>query len=218
MKRQIAMRTALCAALLAAPWMPGARAADGGLVKIDGSSTVFPITEAVAEEFQQKNAGMKATVGISGTGGGFKAFCRGEIDVADASRPIKTGAGSETELCRSGGIEPFEVQVAIDGLAVVVHKDNDFVTDLKVSELRSEERRVGKGDWSSDVCSSDLAAPAAASRRSAVARSTSPTPAARSRPARAPRRNCAGAAASSPSRSRSPSTALPSWSTRTTTS
>ncbi len=103
-------------------------------IHIDGSSTVYPIAEAWAEEFADC-AGIEADVAFSGTGGGFKAFCRGEIDVADASRPIKTGAGSETETCQRAGIQPFEVQVAIDGLAVVVHKDNDFVTDLKVSEL-----------------------------------------------------------------------------------
>lgn len=101
---------------------------------IDGSSTVYPIAEAWAEEFADC-AGLEVDVAFSGTGGGFQKFCRGEIDIADASRPIKTGAGSETEICQSGGIQPFEIQVAIDGLAVVVNKDNTFVTDLKVSEL-----------------------------------------------------------------------------------
>lgn len=103
-------------------------------VDIDGSSTVFPVAEAWAEEFAQC-AGIEANVAFSGTGGGFQKFCRGEIDVSDASRPIKTGPGSETENCQKAGITPFEIQVAIDGLAVVVPKANTWVTDLKVSEL-----------------------------------------------------------------------------------
>ncbi len=100
-------------------------------IDIDGSSTVYPIAEAWAEEFAHC-AGIEANVAFSGTGGGFQKFCRGEIDVSDASRPIKS---SESSACTAAGISPFEVQVAIDGLAVVVSKENTFVNDLKVSEL-----------------------------------------------------------------------------------
>ncbi|MEJ2311416.1 MAG: substrate-binding domain-containing protein [Gemmatimonadales bacterium] len=83
----------------------------GGMVTLDGSSTVFPISEAMAEEFQIANPGVRVTVGISGTGGGFKKFCVGETDISDASRPIKE---SERELCGENGIRPIEVPVAWD--------------------------------------------------------------------------------------------------------
>src|ERR1700741_1141356 len=85
-------------------------AAEGGIIKVDGSSTVFPITEAVAEEFQIQNRGkVKVTVGIAGTGGGFKKFCRGETDVQDASRPI---LAAEMEACRAAGIKYYELPIA----------------------------------------------------------------------------------------------------------
>ena len=104
------------------------------LIQIDGSSTVYPITEAVAEEFQAKSGGdIRVTVGISGTGGGFKRFCRGETDISNASRPIKK---SEMELCAEAGIKYFELPVAFDGLTVVVNKENDFVDYLTVAELK----------------------------------------------------------------------------------
>jgi phosphate transport system substrate-binding protein len=103
------------------------------LVKIDGSSTVFPITEAVAEEFQKaKKGSVRVTVGISGTGGGFKKFCRGEIDISDASRPIKS---SEMEECKKAGIKYIELPIAFDALTVVVNPKNPLgsigVADLK---------------------------------------------------------------------------------------
>lgn len=103
-------------------------------VKIDGSSTVYPITEAVAEEFQKskKNA-VKVTVGISGTGGGFKKFCRGETDISDASRPILK---KEMEDCRAAGIEYFELPIAFDALTVVINPANDFVKQMTVEELK----------------------------------------------------------------------------------
>lgn len=103
-------------------------------IAIDGSSTVYPISEAWAGEFA-RCAGIEANVAFSGTGGGFQKFCRGEIDVTGASRPIKTGAGSETDNCQKAGITPFEIAVAIDGLAVVIPKSNTFVDHLTVSEL-----------------------------------------------------------------------------------
>lgn len=94
---------------------------------------MFPITEAVAEEFQLENRGTRVTVGISGTGGGFKKFCSGEADISDASRGIKE---SELEACRANGIEPIEIPVAIDGLAVLVNPQNSFVSCMTVDELR----------------------------------------------------------------------------------
>ncbi|MGD2216159.1 MAG: substrate-binding domain-containing protein, partial [Gemmatimonadales bacterium] len=104
-----------------------------GAVRIDGSSTVFPVTEAVAEEFQIENRAVRVTVGISGTGGGFKKFCAGETDISDASRRIKE---SELEACRAAGIEPKEIIVAYDGLAVMVNPANDFATCMTVDELK----------------------------------------------------------------------------------
>ncbi len=104
------------------------------LVKVDGSSTVYPITEAVAEEFQIASRGkVMITVGISGTGGGFKKFCRGETDITDASRPIKP---SEVKLCKEKGIEFIEIPIAFDGIAIVVNPSNDWVDYLTVEELR----------------------------------------------------------------------------------
>jgi phosphate transport system substrate-binding protein len=102
------------------------------LIRVDGSSTVFPITEAVAEEFG-KTGGGKVIVGISGTGGGFKRFCRGETDISDASRPIKE---KEIESCQTNGIAFIELPVAYDGLSVVVNPLNTWVDYLTVKELR----------------------------------------------------------------------------------
>jgi len=116
---------------------------------VDGSSTVFPITEAVAEDFQIENRGkVMVTVGISGTGGGFKKFCRGEIDISDASRPIKP---VEVELCRKNGIEFIELPVAYDGLAVMVNPANDWVDYLTVEELKKMWEPAAQGritSWS----------------------------------------------------------------------
>lgn len=103
------------------------------LIKVDGSSTVFPITEAVAEEFQKENSGIKVMVGISGTGGGFKRFGRGETDISDASRPIKP---KEVDLARENNIEYIELPVAYDGLAVVINPGNNWVDHLTVKELK----------------------------------------------------------------------------------
>ncbi|MBI3607581.1 MAG: PstS family phosphate ABC transporter substrate-binding protein [Nitrospirae bacterium] len=103
------------------------------LIKVDGSSTVFPITEAVAEEFQKKNPKVRVTVGISGTGGGFKKFCPGETDISDASRPIKI---SEVELCADNRVGYIELPVGYDGIAVMVNPKNDWVDHLTVQELK----------------------------------------------------------------------------------
>lgn len=108
--------------------------AEDKIIKIDGSSTVYPITEAVAEEFQKaKKGSIRVTVGISGTGGGFKKFCRGEIDISDASRPILK---KEIDVCKEQGIEYIELPVAYDGLAVMVNPKNNWVKSMTVDELK----------------------------------------------------------------------------------
>ncbi len=104
-----------------------------GRITVDGSSTVQPISAAMAEEFQLANRGVQVTVGTSGTGGGFQKFCNGETDITNASRPIKE---SEVEACRANGIEPIEIAVAWDGLTVVKNPANDWLTCLTVDELR----------------------------------------------------------------------------------
>jgi phosphate transport system substrate-binding protein len=104
-----------------------------GTIKVDGSSTVFPITEAAAEEFQNANPGVQVTVGVSGTGGGFKKFVAGETDISNASRPIKD---SEAAAAKEKGIEYLEIPVAYDGLSVVVSKENTWVDKLTVAELK----------------------------------------------------------------------------------
>ncbi|GIV65936.1 MAG: PstS family phosphate ABC transporter substrate-binding protein [Chloroflexota bacterium] len=104
-----------------------------GTILVDGSSTVAPITQAVAEEFQREFPDVRVPVGISGTGGGFKKFCNGETDISNASRPIKP---SEVELCQQNGIEYIELPVAFDGLAVMVNPANDFAACLTVEELK----------------------------------------------------------------------------------
>jgi phosphate transport system substrate-binding protein len=103
------------------------------VITADGSSTVAPLTEAVAEEFQKANPGHRVTVGTSGTGGGFAKFCRDEIDISDASRPIRP---NEQEACAKAGIEYIELPVAYDGLSVVVNPKNTWVTSMTVAELK----------------------------------------------------------------------------------
>ncbi len=116
----------------------GGGAPDGsglaGTVAIDGSSTVFPILEAVVEEFQLENRGVRVTVGISGTGGGFRRFCAGEIDVADASRPITE---AERRSCTENGVEFTAVPIARDGLSIVGNAENDWARCLTLEELRA---------------------------------------------------------------------------------
>ena len=104
-----------------------------GTIIIDGSSTVFPITEAVAEEFHKVYPGISTPIGVSGTGGGFKKFVIGETDISNASRPIKD---SEAETAKANGIEYVELAVAYDGLSVMVSMQNDFVDSLTVEELK----------------------------------------------------------------------------------
>jgi len=113
------------------------------IVKIDGSSTVFPITEAVAEEFQKaKKGAVKVTVGISGTGGGFKKFCRGETDISDASRPILQ---KEMADCKAAGIEYYELPVAFDALTVVINPKNSFIRQLTVAEMKKMWEPAAQG-------------------------------------------------------------------------
>src|ERR671916_3425041 len=113
------IRRRISTAVLLAGVLSALPAAAKTLIHIDGSSTVYPVTEAVAEDFQKAQKGaVRVTVGISGTGGGFKKFCRGEIDIADASRPILK---SEMEPCRAAGIQYYELPVAYDALTVVIN-------------------------------------------------------------------------------------------------
>ncbi|MEM8544257.1 MAG: PstS family phosphate ABC transporter substrate-binding protein [Cyanobacteria bacterium P01_H01_bin.119] len=105
-----------------------------GSLTVDGSSTVFPISEAMAEEFQIANPGVQITVGSSGTGGGFEKFCNGETQVSNASREVKP---EEIEGCAENGIEMIEVPVATDALSVVVNPENDWVTCMTIDELNA---------------------------------------------------------------------------------
>ena len=131
----------LCVTLAACgPSAQDARTGGGGpasgptLISLDGSSTVFPISEAVAEEFQKTEKDVRVTVGISGTGGGFQKFCRGEIDIADASRPI---SATEVEACKKTGIEYVELPVAYDGIAIAVSPKANWVDRITVAELKT---------------------------------------------------------------------------------
>ena len=119
--------------------------AGGAVVLIDGSSTVYPISEALGEEFQ-KTSGNRVTVGLSGTGGGFKKFCRGEIDISGASRPIKE---EEIKLCQEAGVEFIELPVALDALAVIVNPENKFADCLTVEELKKIWEPSAQGKVSS---------------------------------------------------------------------
>lgn len=117
-----------------------------GTILADGSSTVFPITEAVAEEFQKEFPNVRVTAGVSGTGGGFQKFCNDETDLQNASRPVKD---SETQACSANGIEFIELTVANDGLAVVVNKDNTWAECLTTDELKKIwEPDSQVGNWS----------------------------------------------------------------------
>lgn len=113
-----------------------------GRIQIDGSSTVYPITEAVAEEFRYEHPDIRITVGVSGTGGGFKKFARGEVDIANASRPIQE---SEAKEIHAAGLNFIEIPVAYDGLAVVVSPENDFVDYLTIAELKKMWEPAAQG-------------------------------------------------------------------------
>ncbi len=113
-----------------------------GDIQIDGSSTVYPITEAVAEEFRAEAPDVRVTVGVSGSGGGFKKFSRGDIDITNASRSIKE---SEANVAKENGISFLELPVAFDGLTVVVHPENDWVKDITVAELKKMWEPAAQG-------------------------------------------------------------------------
>jgi phosphate transport system substrate-binding protein len=136
MTKRYAAAAALLSLTLAACGGGAGSGGDGltGQIQADGSSTVFPVTEAVAEEFQIAEPGVQVTVGVSGTGGGFEKFCSGETDISNASREIKE---SEAQACEASGVEYIELSVAIDGLAVVVSPENDWVTCLTTAELNA---------------------------------------------------------------------------------
>ncbi|KRQ86094.1 Phosphate-binding protein PstS precursor [Caloramator mitchellensis] len=119
-----------------------------GIVKIDGSSTVYPITQAVAEEFNKENPDVSITVGISGTGGGFKKFVVGETDINDASRKVKQ---EELDKAKTNGIDMMELEVAYDGIAVVVNPENNWVDDITTDELKLIWDKDSKVVYWSDV-------------------------------------------------------------------
>src|SRR5258708_28446355 len=104
-----------------------------GEIKIDGSSTVYLITEAAASQFKKEHAGVNITVGIAGTGGGFKKFANGETDISDASRPIKE---TEAKKCKANGIEFTAIHVAWDGIAVVINKENTWASKMTLEQLK----------------------------------------------------------------------------------
>jgi phosphate transport system substrate-binding protein len=137
-RRGVLMATALTAlSLLASACAEGGGSGGestlSGTIRIDGSSTVGPLSEAAAELFREEQSGVQITVGTSGTGGGFKKFCAGETDISDASRAI---ASSEEQLCQQNGVTYDQFQVANDGIALVVNRDNDWAQCLTVEQLR----------------------------------------------------------------------------------
>ncbi len=149
--KRTAMALGVAAAVSGALGAAPASALADTTVKIDGSSTVFPITEAVAEEFQKAKKGkVRVTVGVSGTGGGFKKFCRGETDISDASRPIKE---KEMQACKQAGIQYIELPVAYDALTVVINPKNNWAATMTVDELKKmwEPEAQGKVMKWSDV-------------------------------------------------------------------
>lgn len=140
MNMKAVLATALLGGLLASSH---AALAATPTVTVDGSSTVYPITEAVAEDFQKsKKNKVQVTVGISGTGGGFKKFCRGEIDISDASRPILK---KEMELCAQNGVKYIELPVAFDAMTVVINPKNTWAEKMTVAELKKMWEPAAQG-------------------------------------------------------------------------
>ncbi|HSH23270.1 MAG: PstS family phosphate ABC transporter substrate-binding protein [Actinomycetota bacterium] len=124
----------------------GAEASEqlSGSITADGSSTVAPVTEAIAEEFRKEQGGVQVSVGTSGTGGGFKKFCAGEIDIADASRPIKD---EEKQACSAAGVEFTEFRVGLDGLVIVTSSANTFLECLSTEQLATIFKEGGASTW-----------------------------------------------------------------------
>lgn len=138
MNNRVMSAAVVVAGLLISGCGGGRTGEEGGgsapLITIDGSSTVFPIVEAIAEEFGKANPNVRTpTVGISGTGGGFQKFCRGETDISNASRPI---SAAERDTCQNAGIDYIELPIAYDGIAIVVHPANTWATSITVAELK----------------------------------------------------------------------------------
>jgi phosphate transport system substrate-binding protein len=136
-KRTIIGIAAIAAAVMVS--CSGGGSSDGkdeltGSVRIDGSSTVYPITEAVAEEFRKSEPGVRVTIGVSGTGGGFQKFARAETDISNASRAIKD---KEIEAAEENGVSYLQLAIAYDGLAVVVHPENSWAETITVEELKT---------------------------------------------------------------------------------
>ena len=133
MFNRYALAGVVTAAMAAGITAPSAFSQGSNVVLVDGSSTVFPISEAMAEEFMADNRGTQVTVGVSGTGGGFKKFCAGEIDVTGASRPIKQ---EEKDACAAAGIEYIEVPIATDALTVVINNENTWAEEMTTDQLK----------------------------------------------------------------------------------
>jgi phosphate transport system substrate-binding protein len=143
MSKRVAVVGAGLALVAGVAGATGTAAQQPELIKVDGSSTVFPVTEAVAEEFQKhKRGAARVTVGISGTGGGFKKFCRGETDIQDASRPILK---QEMQACAQAGIKYFELPVAFDALTVAVSPANTWVKSMTIAELKKMWEPAAQG-------------------------------------------------------------------------
>lgn len=136
MFKKLALKLMVVAASLSLLLTGQAGAADNlkGTIEIDGSSTVYPITEAVAEEFGKDHKDVRVTVGVSGTGGGFKRFCNGEIPIADASRPI---TDAEKKACAAKSITYTDITVAYDGITIAINKNNTWAQKLTTAELKS---------------------------------------------------------------------------------
>lgn len=117
-----------------------------GTIKLDGSSTVHPISKVMTEAFQKSNSNVKFALGVSGTGGGFKKFCANETDITGASRPINA---EEMQLCQQNKVEYVELPIAFDGLAVVVSTQNTFAQCLKLSELKKMWEPAAQGQVTS---------------------------------------------------------------------
>lgn len=125
---------AIAAAVGCSGCSPSNSAKSAATIRVDGSSTVYPITEAVAEEFRNERPDVRAVIGFSGTGGGFKKLAAGEIDICDASRTIKD---EERAACEANGVKFVELEIAFDGLSVVVNPDNDWCDCLTVEQLKA---------------------------------------------------------------------------------
>jgi phosphate transport system substrate-binding protein len=142
-KRWLVMMALALTATTLAIAVPAVNSQSKPIVKVDGSSTVYPITEAVAEDFQAARQGaVQVTVGVSGTGGGFKKFCAGETDISNASRPIKA---EEQKACQAAGISYIELPIAYDALTVVVNQQNNWAGSIKVAELKKMWEPAAQG-------------------------------------------------------------------------